>query len=49
MELHHLERNIPGIKSGSKYLNFGNTGITTINNLSNKDSIYLFNKPEFWS
>lgn len=48
MEVHHLERSIPYLKTGSKYLNFGDKGVTSMNNLSNMEDFYLFNDPKNW-
>lgn len=49
MEVHHLERSIPGLKSFSKNLNFGDKGLTTIENKSTFDEMYLFNDPKNWT
>ena len=49
MEIHHIERIIPSLKSGSKYLRFGNIGMTSMQNLSTMDEMFLFNDPKFWT
>jgi hypothetical protein len=49
MEVHHLERNIPFLKSKTKNLFFGDQGLTMIENKNNLESMYLFNDPKLWS
>ncbi len=49
MEPHHVERSIPALKSGSKFMRFGNTGHTLFVNLSTMDEMYLSNDPKNWS
>ena len=49
METYHLERNIPSLKSATKYLSFSNKGLTLIENKSNFDELYLFNDPKHWA
>jgi hypothetical protein len=48
MEVHHLERNIPYLKTGSKYLKFGDKGVTSMLNMSTMEDFYLFNDPQNW-
>lgn len=48
MEVDHLERSIPVLKSKTNLMMFGNKGISIMDNKVTMDTMYLFNEDHYW-